>query len=83
MDEYVRSQGYRYIRAKDELVLHNIKTDVKIAPRYNGQSMGAESTGERAVHAQVRCLKVHIEKFAGIMLDPNMTIWPWMVRHAA
>eukprot|EP00972_Heterocapsa_arctica_P023093 3398544-Heterocapsa_arctica.AAC.1 len=54
-----------------------------IAPRYYSPNVGAESVGERAVHAQARCLKVHIEKFAGITFKSNMDIWPWLVRHAA
>eukprot|EP00972_Heterocapsa_arctica_P005212 772792-Heterocapsa_arctica.AAC.1 len=66
MEEYVRSQGYKYIRAEDDLVFLNVKMDVMIAPRYYSPNLGAESVGERAVHAQATCLKVHIEKFASI-----------------
>eukprot|EP00972_Heterocapsa_arctica_P002398 347716-Heterocapsa_arctica.AAC.1 len=57
--------------------------DVEIAPRYSSQSMGAVGACQRTLHAQVRCLRVHLEKFAGLELDPNMTIWQWMVRRAA
>eukprot|EP00972_Heterocapsa_arctica_P029244 4300297-Heterocapsa_arctica.AAC.1 len=63
MVEFVRRQGYKFIRAridgepalialarkgKDELVLHNIKMDVEIAPRYSSQSMGAVGACQKA-----------------------------------
>ena len=70
-------------QVEDELVTHNIRMDVEIAPRYSSQSMGTGGPVQKAMHAQVRCMTVHIEKFAGLELHPDMTIWPWLVRHAA
>eukprot|EP00972_Heterocapsa_arctica_P033243 4892746-Heterocapsa_arctica.AAC.1 len=67
MVEFVRRQGYKFIsarvdgepalialarKANDELLIHNIKMDVEIAPRYSSQSMGAVGACQRAVHAQ-------------------------------
>eukprot|EP00972_Heterocapsa_arctica_P093851 13842674-Heterocapsa_arctica.AAC.1 len=67
MVEFVRRQGYKYIRAridgepsrialarkvKDDLLLQNIKMDVEIAPRYGSQSMGAVGACQRTLHAQ-------------------------------
>eukprot|EP00972_Heterocapsa_arctica_P060915 8984422-Heterocapsa_arctica.AAC.1 len=45
--------------------------------------MGAVGAVQRALHAQARCLEVHIDRFAAVEIDPNVAIWPWLVRHAA
>ena len=38
---------------------------------------------QRAMHEQLRCLKVEVETMHSVVLTPDDLIWPWMVRHCS
>ena len=61
---------------------HDIKVNLQLAPRYSSQSLGAVGAAQRALHEQIRCYKYDVETRYGVKLDPNLTLWPWLVRWA-
>ena len=62
---------------------HSIFVDIEFAPRYSSHSLGAVGACQRALHEQIRTMRVDLDSRYGTSSSPSQVIWPWLVRHAA
>ena len=59
-----------------------IQIDLEPPVRYSSQSLGSVGKFQDTHQKQIRTMRTDIETLYGIKVDPSMTIWPWLVRHA-
>lgn len=58
-------------------------TRLRVTPTRSSQSNGAVESAVGRLAAQVRTLRAQVEEAYDTTLNPNMCVWPWLVRHAA
>ena len=73
---------------RDELTQHGWKgTTLRVTtertPRYSPQSLGSVGAAQSMLKGDVLCLRSSLEEAVGREVNPTMSIWPWMVRHAS
>eukprot|EP00434_Breviolum_minutum_P036168 symbB.v1.2.032038.t1/scaffold3793.1/size50245/2 len=73
---------------RDELTQHGWKgTTLRVTtertPRYSPQSLGSVGAAQSMLKGDVLCWRSSLEEALGREVNPTMSIWPWMVRHAS